>query len=260
MLIPCTGHCECALLSQTYLLDIPLPYTLTKKPQRFFYRLKASSDMNLTKKIDEMIEERSLLKHPFYQMWSDGNLTKESLAGYSREYFQLVRAIPSFMTPIIEKAPGSAVGQLEENRQEESDHIKPWISFAGQLGISEEELVSYWGLAKTQKAVSDLGKLMHTFEGGACAMYALEKEIPKISQTKLDGLAEFYGMTNEESTEYFKLHTEADIRHAASWRSILEESAAADSEDNCHYLVGIADKSISAQNLLLDGCYDRYCR
>ena len=85
-------------------------------------------------------------------------------------------------------------------------------------------------------------------------MYAFEKEIPKISQTKLDGLAEFYAMTNHESTEYFKLHTEADIRHAASWRNILEQSTT-DSE----YLIEIADKSISAQNLLLDSCYEQYC-
>ena len=53
----------------------------------------------------------------------------------------------------------------------------------------------------------------------------LKKEIPKISQTKLDGLAEFYGLTSDEATQYFKLHTEADIRHAASWRNILEKSS-----------------------------------
>jgi len=210
--------------------------------------------MNIIQKIDEMIEERSLLKHPFYQMWSDGKLTQESLAGYSKEYFQLVKAVPSFMTPIIEKSPGSVVSELVDNQQEESDHIKPWISFAGELGISEEELASYDGTAKTQKAVSDLNQLMNTFDGGACAMYAFEKEIPKISQTKLDGLAEFYGMTSNEATEYFKLHTEADIRHAASWRNILEKSSADTSN-----LIEIADKSISAQNLLLDSCYEEYC-
>ena len=210
--------------------------------------------MNIIHKIDEMIEERSLLKHPFYQMWSDGKLTQESLAGYSKEYFQLVKAVPSFMTPIIEKSPGSVVSELVDNQQEESDHIKPWISFAGELGISEEELISYAGTAKTQKAVSDLNQLMDTFDGGACAMYAFEKEIPKISQTKLDGLAEFYGMTSNEATEYFKLHTEADIRHAASWRNILEKSSADTSN-----LIEIADKSISAQNLLLDSCYEEYC-
>ena len=106
-------------------------------------------------KIDQIIEERSLLKHPFYEMWSDGKLTQESLAGYSKEYFQLVKAVPEFMTPIIEKAPNSVITELTENQQEESDHIKPWISFAGELGISEDELISYSGLDKTKKAVSD---------------------------------------------------------------------------------------------------------
>ena len=210
--------------------------------------------MNLIKRIDEMIEERSLLKHPFYEMWSDGKLTIDSLAGYSKEYFQLVKAVPAFMTPIIEKAPQSVISELIENQQEETDHIEPWIKFSGELGISEQELTSYSGLEKTKKAVSDLSSLMNTFEGGSCAMYAFEKEIPKISQTKLDGMAQFYGMTNDEATEYFKLHTEADIRHAAAWRNILQTS-----QSNTEDLIQIADKSISAQNLLLDSCYEAYC-
>lgn len=201
-----------------------------------------------------MIEERSLLKHPFYQMWSDGKLTLESLAGYSKEYFQLVKAVPSFMSPIIEKAPESVKRELIDNQQEETDHIGPWIKFAGELGISENVLTKYEGLAKTKKAVSDLSDLMNTYDGGSCAMYAFEKEIPKISQTKLDGLAKFYGKTSEDATEYFQLHTEADIRHAAAWRTILETSTT-----NTEELIEIADKSISAQNLLLDSCYEEYC-
>jgi pyrroloquinoline-quinone synthase len=210
--------------------------------------------MNIIKKIDEMIETRSLLKHPFYQMWSDGKLSQDTLAGYSKEYFQLVKAVPSFMTPIIEKAPDSVISELIANQQEESDHVQLWIDFAVELGVSEDELTSYTGLTKTCKAVSDLNELMNTYEGGSCAMYAFEKEIPKISQTKLDGLAEFYGITSDEATEYFKLHTEADIRHAASWRNILEKSST-----DSNNLLEIADKSISAQNLLLDSCYEEYC-
>jgi len=210
--------------------------------------------MNLIQRIDEIIGERSLLKHPFYEMWSDGKLTQESLAGYSKEYFQLVKAVPEFMAPIIEKAPDSVIPDLRFNQQEESDHIKPWINFAGELGISENELISYPGTNKTNNAVSDLGELMNTYDGGACAMYAFEKEIPKISQTKLDGLSEFYQMTNDNATEYFKLHTEADIRHAASWRNILEKSSVDTSN-----LIEIAEKSVSAQNLLLDSCYEEYC-
>ncbi len=208
----------------------------------------------LIRKIDEMIEERSLLKHPFYEMWSDGKLTQESLAGYSKEYFQLVKAVPGFMSPIIENAPENVVNELVANQQEESEHIQPWIKFSGALGIDEETLQNYQGLPKTKQAVEDLSKLMTSYEDGACAMYAFEKEIPKISQTKLEGLAEFYGLTSEQATLYFKLHTEADIRHAASWRNILESS-----KTDPQKLIDVADKSISAQNLLLDSCYEEYC-
>ena len=51
--------------------------------------------MNLIQKIDQIIEERSLLKHPFYEMWSDGKLTQESLAGYSKSSRIVVKGVRS---------------------------------------------------------------------------------------------------------------------------------------------------------------------
>ena len=209
---------------------------------------------SLIKRIDEMIEERSLLKHPFYQMWSDGKLSLDSLTGYSKEYYQLVKSVPSFMTPIIEQAPDSLKSELTSNQEEEIQHIKPWMRFASSLGVDEKELEHYAGLPKTIQAVSQLSSLMNSFEGGSCAMYAFEKEIPKISQVKLEGLAEFYGISSEQATEYFKLHTEADIRHAAAWRKALEQTSSKKEK-----LFEIAEKSISAQNMLLDSCYESYC-
>ena len=146
------------------------------------------------------------------------------------------------------------MNELISNQEEESEHIPLWIQFASALGISEDELQQYSGLNKTRQAVSQLSSLMNEFESGACAMYSFEKEIPKISQTKLEGLSEFYGITNDNSTKYFKLHTEADIRHTASWRNILENST-----NDPEELIQIAEKSISAQNVLLDSCYEAYC-
>jgi pyrroloquinoline-quinone synthase len=209
---------------------------------------------SLIKRIDEMIEERSLLKHPFYQMWSDGDLSLDSLSGYSKEYYQLVKSVPSFMTPIIDQAPDSLKSELISNQEEEIQHIKPWMRFASSLGVDEKELENYAGLPKTIQAVSQLSSLMNSFEGGSCAMYAFEKEIPKISEIKLEGLAEFYGISSEQATEYFKLHTEADIRHVAAWKKALEQTSSKKEK-----LFEIAEKSISAQNMLLDSCYESYC-
>ena len=205
-------------------------------------------------KIDQIIEERSLLEHPFYQTWSEGKLTHDALAGYSKEYFQLVKAVPKFMGPLLESAPESMYNELDYNQVEEVNHIDLWIKFANELGISYNELINYTGTEKTNKAVSTLNSLMSSFESGAAAMYAFEKEIPKISQIKLDGLAEFYGITSEDATEYFREHTEADIRHTQSWQKILEESSGLDQD-----IMNSAKISVDAQNLFLESCYEEYC-
>lgn len=209
---------------------------------------------SLIEKIDKIIEEQSLLKHKFYVMWNEGKLSLESLSGYSKEYFQLVKSVPSFVGSVMENGPSELHEMISDNQKEEFEHISPWIKFAGSLGVSHEEMENYAGLDKTKQAISDLSGLMTSFEKGAAAMYVLEQEIPKISLSKIDGLRKFYGITDDEAIEYFRIHTEADIRHAALWRRILERSHTSEDE-----LVQTANKSLAAQNLLLDSCYEAYC-
>ena len=212
---------------------------------------------SLTQKIDRIIEERSLLKHPFYQTWSDGKLTREALVGYSKEYYQLVKAVPIFMTQLLDYTPEPMHNELDFNQQEEFSHIKLWERFASGLGVSRKELTNHEGLYKTNHAISGLHSLMSSFLSGSTAMYALEKEIPEISEIKLQGLAEFYGLTSEDVTKYFKEHMEADIRHTTSWQKIIEQAS------EQYYLTSViidaAEKSLIYQNTLLDSCYEEYC-
>jgi len=209
---------------------------------------------HLIQEIDRIIEERSLLKHPFYQAWSDGKLTRESLAGYSKEYYQLVKAVPIFMAQLMDHVPESLHNEFNFNQQEEFSHIRLWERFASGLGISRKELTGYEGLYKTNHAISGLHSLMSSFLSGSAAMYALEKEIPKISEIKLQGLAEFYGLTSEDVTEYFKEHMEADIRHTASWQKAIDSVSDHDQE-----IIDAAERSLICQNILLDSCYEEYC-
>ncbi len=211
---------------------------------------------SLVKKINELIEQKSLLKHPFYQMWSDGKLSMDSLAGYSKEYFQMVKAVPSFVDAIAKFAPDALVEEIRSNGAEESEHIQPWVDFAVSLGVQRDEIGNYTGLEKTNQAVSELSRTITSFEAGAAAMYAFEKEIPKISHIKLEGLEKFYNITSDDATQYFRLHMEADIRHAATWQNILENIP----EEKHAALIEVAEKSLSAQNHLLDSCYESYCQ
>ena len=209
---------------------------------------------SLIQNLDRIIEERSLLKHPFYQTWSDGKLTHDALVGYSKEYYQLVKVVPIFMTQLMDHVPATMYDEFDFNQQEEYSHISLWERFASGLGISRKELLECEGLYKTNHAISGMHSLMSSFVGGSAAMYALEKEIPKISQTKLEGLAEFYGLTNEDVTKYFKEHMEADIRHTASWQKIIEGFSGYDQE-----IINATESSVTCQNLLLDSCFEEYC-
>lgn len=209
--------------------------------------------------IDRMIAGRTLLKHPFYEAWSAGELSLGSLAGYSKEYYQLVKAVPGFMEPLVEAAPPGVAPELEANMREERDHVRPWAAFAESLGVGAEELEPYAGLEKTRRAVARMASLMQGYGAGACAMYAFEKELPEISRVKMEGLAEFYGIDAEEAVEYFVLHAEADVRHAAAWRGIIDGLGGADGAAGRRALLGAASASLSAQHLLLDGCMEAYC-
>ncbi len=211
----------------------------------------------LVRDIDREVERRSLLKHPFYQMWSRGELELDHLSGYSKEYFQLVKAVPELVKN-IELRAGKEEPQrkdISKNVSEETDHIQLWVRFASSLGISESELVRHRGSSKTREAVAELRRLSKmSFEESVASMYAYESSLPKISHSKTKGLKQFYGMDSIDATIYFDTHEKVDVRHAAVWRKILgripkqKEARAFQS----------AVASLKAQNKMLDAVMERY--
>ena len=211
---------------------------------------------SLVERIDAEVEKRSLLKHQFYQMWSEGKLTVDHLQGYSKEYFQLVKAVPAFVQNIASaNTDVSIAAEIDGNMKEEAEHVEPWTRFAGALGVSLNELASYAGAAKTGEAVARMMALSRlSFEEAVAAMYAFEAELPKISRNKIDGLVKFYGLDGKDALNYFEIHEEADVRHAQTWRSILN-SLPADKQEK---VFAAAVESLKAQNLLLDSVQEKY--
>lgn len=210
-------------------------------------------------KIEAEIKRRSLLKHEFYVMWSEGKLTREHLAGYSLEYFQLVKSVPLIVKKII--AASIAASAYSENYREnlldEISHVDLWKGFALSLGITNAELASYGGANTTRDAISMLELASESsFLEAVAAMYAFEKEIPEISRTKMDGLARHYGINSPDAIEYFRVHEKDDVRHAAIWRRTLESTPAAMESA----VFSAVERSLEAQNRLLDSVMDRYVR
>ena len=210
----------------------------------------------LIERIDYEIEKHSLLKHVFYQMWSEGKLTINHLQGYSKEYFQLVKVVPKFVENIFnvieDPSLKRAVGQ---NLKEESEHIEPWIMFSTAMGVQRNDLASYKGENETNMAVSTLSQLTErSLEEAVAAMYAYEKELPKISKSKIDGLKRFYGLQSNEATKYLEIHEEVDLRHSEVWKNILKTIP----EEKQECALNAAISSLEAQNKLLDSVHKNY--
>lgn len=201
--------------------------------------------------IDKKIEQYSLLKHPFYQQWSAGTLTKEALCGYIKEYYHLVKAVPSMVEHIYNANPTE---DIKRNMEDEQSHIALWEQFALGMGISAKELNDYVPSQLCVDAVGKMVKLMEKPVEGAAAMYAYEAEIPTISHTKLEGLMAFYGINDPKTVEYFKEHETADIYHREVWAAMMKNFTEQEQKD----ALNSAEECLKAQNKVLDAVCEKY--
>ena len=197
--------------------------------------------------LDPLIADMSLLKHPFYQRWSKGELTKKDLQIYAKEYFHLVNRIPAIVERVRVRADEKdhpLVGMIAKNGIEEQEHVELWKCFAKSLGISEQELVAHKPSATVTAAVMELEQLADgTFEDGVITMYSMEAELPKIAQTKKEGLCDWYNLSSEDAQIYFNEHLKEE-EHLQVWRGVAVDAARSQT---------IALQSLQAQNKVLDG-------
>ena len=66
----------------------------------------------LEARLAEVLEEKSLLKHPFYRAWTQGTLPAERLQEYARQYFHFEAAFPRFLSALHSRVEDPGVRQL----------------------------------------------------------------------------------------------------------------------------------------------------
>jgi pyrroloquinoline-quinone synthase len=182
-------------------------------------------------KLDNDIAEKHLLKHPFYRAWTRGELTKEALTDYARQYYHHVAAFPTYLSAVHAQCDDQATRkQLLSNLIDEEagspNHPELWLKFAEGLGASNVDV------RNTQKQ-PETKNLIDTFRSvcgdgstgeGLGALYAYESQIPAICESKIDGLKKHYGFTDPKDYEYFSVHIDADREHSAAEREMLNAS------------------------------------
>jgi pyrroloquinoline-quinone synthase len=214
------------------------------------------------KNLDLKIDSKNLLKHHFYQAWTQGTLSKECLREYAKEYYHHVKAFPTYLSALHSHTEDQATRKLLlTNLIEEEDgspnHPELWKSFALALGNTEEEIASH-------QPCKEIQELIHTFrkqclEGsvseGLTALYSYESQIPEICISKIDGLKKHYGMHHPDDWKYFSIHIAADLEHAAVERELIAKHV---DSNNASQAMHSAELILNRLWDFLSGLCDRY--
>jgi len=222
-------------------------------------------NVHLLNKIDAAIDEKNLLKHPFYQDWQAGKLSRESLQLYAVQYYQHVEAFPKHLRVLAARADESLRAIVLENLAEEENPARPhpqlWRDFASALGVGEDDISSSPSLPGTQNVVHTFRHICanRSLAEAVAALYAYEAQVPEIATTKIDGLKRFYGISEAKGTAYFSVHEEADKSHRAAWRSWLAENAEADGVSEEQILASTRE-ALNALWGALDAVHSGTCR
>jgi pyrroloquinoline-quinone synthase len=187
--------------------------------------------MRVSNAIDLKVAARSMLSHPFYQAWTEGRLPLNTLQTYARQYFHHVEAFPravSAVHSLCDHRDGRRM--LAENLAEEEgielgkqDHSSLWLMFAEGLGESEAAVRSEPLNPETEALIETFRRLSRSsYASGLGALYAYESQFPAVAKAKIEGLIENYGIKDEETLRFFRVHETADVEHGAVCRSLLD--------------------------------------
>ena len=181
--------------------------------------------------IDAKVAERAMLKHPFYQAWTEGRLPLETLRAYSRQYFHHVDAFPRAVSAVHSACPDrDGRRMLAENLAEEEglepgkqDHATLWLMFAAGLGESEEGVRAQELNTETQALIDTFrGLSQRSYASGLGALYAYESQFPSVASAKINGLIDRYGISDEDTLRFFRVHESADVEHSSVCRALLD--------------------------------------
>ena len=211
-------------------------------------------------RIEEIISERSLLSHPFYQAWSNGTLPMESLVNYAGQYYHFELAYPTFLSGLHHRCADREIRQLlldnlwDEEHGEEN-HLELWLRFCEGLGMDRNEVQAGAQDVATAELVGTFRELTSDapVAAGAAALYAYESQIPDVAAAKLQGLRDFYGIESGPSGEFFAVHRTLDVQHSQAERAMVQALAATPEEQKA--VVQAVDTATQALWRFLDGVY-----
>jgi pyrroloquinoline-quinone synthase len=190
------------------------------------------SYVDLLDRIDALIAERHLLKHPFYADWRAGTLPREALQDYATQYYAFESSFPRFLSALHSRSDRPDVRQsLLENLWDEEhgevNHAEMWLRFGEGIGADRVTVRGGARHEATQALVDTYHELTTDapLAAGIAALYAYEGQVPEVAAEKLNGLRGWYGVEDARTLSFFAVHSTLDVEHSAAERDMIRALA-----------------------------------
>jgi pyrroloquinoline-quinone synthase len=169
--------------------------------------------------VEEALEGRRLLSHPFYRRWSLGQLRPEELGAYAGQYRCIEAMLPRWLRSIQRSAQNPDVHALvQRNLNDEVGdaltHVELFDRFAVAVGAPTP------GTNEIDPATRSLldthaELIASSAAEGLAAVLTYELQAPEISASKAAGLRSQYGLDGD-ALAFWDAHATMEGDHA-SW-------------------------------------------
>jgi pyrroloquinoline-quinone synthase len=210
---------------------------------------------SLESRIRQVLDERAMLGHPFFQRWSEGRLEREALRELARQYYHFEASFPRFLSTIHARTASPRIRQtLLENLYDEEhgtrNHPALWLEFALALDLTVEAVTGAGLRAETRALIEhyETAAREAPLAEALATLFAFEGQVPGIAWQMIKGLTDQYGFRPEQF-EFFSVHLVSDISHAGAEMDAIRETC-----EREEAVVAATARACDRLLAFLDGC------
>jgi pyrroloquinoline-quinone synthase len=176
---------------------------------------------SIAQPIEEALQGRMLLTHPFYRRWEAGELQLGELDSYARNYRSFEAALPGVLSAVVQRlsTDGSTevADLVQQNLDDELGRPEPHLALFDRFAAAVSPLGS---ATEATEAGPAADALVVTYadlveEGPVSALSALaayETQASAIAASKAEGLRRRYGI-DDAAVAFWDVHAAMDADH-----------------------------------------------
>ncbi len=208
--------------------------------------------------VDNTIQKRKLLSHPFFQLYSCGGLSQNIIQIFSLQFYHIVNYLPRFISAIHSntndwKIRQNLLDNIEDIEYGKENILELWFRFLESIGIEKESLRSIQMFPFTRiflDTINDFCRNRSFVEGLSC-LYTLQNQSSEFLEIKLNYLPKYYNINDKKSLKFFPVFKKEFFID----KSIIVNNI---TSENFSKVIFSADKTAYSFWKFLDGIMEHY--